>query len=113
MKDYLFFKPLVKCDSCGYLGKSRTKQSEWWTLLLWQIFLPAAICYEIFRNTKEVCPKCGSNELLIVDTYAQANWLRKRDILNNMCIEIMIWLSAMAFMIILVWYVYSYFFGIK
>ncbi len=62
----------VVCKQCGYYGKPErnTKGSIWIEVVLWLCFLIPGLIYSIWRlNTRhDVCAKCGSVELLPIDS---------------------------------------------
>lgn len=113
MIKYLLFKPTVQCEHCGFIGKSKTKQSEWWGVFWWFVYLPVTFFYTIFRNTRAVCPKCGSEKLLVVDSQGQENWLKQRIFINKLMLMLMVWLSGALFLVAFGWYFYVVIFGMK
>lgn len=65
--------PMI-CAACGYAGSCRLKPkgsrlTEW---LIWGLLLFPGPIYSIWRRTGRVylCPKCGSTDLLPLDTPA-------------------------------------------
>jgi hypothetical protein len=62
----------VVCKQCGHYGEPErhTKGSIWIELVLWLCFIIPGLIYSIWRlNTRaNVCAKCGSTELLPIDS---------------------------------------------
>lgn len=60
------------CKTCGFVGKAkkRTKGSIFIEIILWICFLIPGVIYSIWRLTTraEVCSKCGSTELIPIDS---------------------------------------------
>lgn len=113
MLNYLLFKPTIACENCGFVGKSKTQHSEWWGVFWWFVYFPITFFYTIFRNTRAVCPQCGSQHLIVVDTQGQADWLKQRIFINKLMLMLMIWLSGVLVLVAFGWYVYVVIFGIK
>ena len=62
------------CNRCGSVGKPkrRTRGSILIEIVLWICFIVPGVIYSIWRLTtrESVCSKCGSAELLPLDTPA-------------------------------------------
>ncbi len=69
------------CKSCGFVGKPKTytKGSIFIEIILWLFLIVPGLVYTIWRLTtrEKVCPKCGSRDIIPLDSPVGQELLKK------------------------------------